>query len=215
VSGLGNSLTPTARTAGTKGKTTMTTPTQALTTNRPAGAQEGRPMTPEVTSTEPTPTTTTEPRAALKAEQAALQRAFDENPFPTLATIDDLKRQKLRIRDALYQLERQCHPAAVSWRAQDQLICPGGQGLDRSIAGPSAAIQGRASAPAPQGAAPPQPRRNRPHRGRPPRSPPVAREWGKEVSRSRAQRALPWRSVSHHRQPARAMPCGTGPWHCR
>ena len=108
------------------GVPTMTTPADAVTTNRPAGAQEGRPMTPEVTSTETTTPQSPQDRiAALKAEQAALQRALDEDPFPTLGAVRELKRQKLRIRDALYQLERQCHPAAVSWRGSGSVNMSG------------------------------------------------------------------------------------------
>lgn len=61
----------------------------------------------------------------LKAEQAALERAFAEDPFPTLDTIDNLKRQKLRIRDELYQLERQRHPAALGWRGSGSVNMTG------------------------------------------------------------------------------------------
>ena len=47
---------------------------------------------------------------ALKLQHAALEREIsDENarPLPNHDTIADLKRQKLRIKDELYQLERQ------------------------------------------------------------------------------------------------------------
>jgi hypothetical protein len=47
---------------------------------------------------------------ALRAEHAALERAIDEengHPFPNQETISDLKRRKLRIKDELFQLERQ------------------------------------------------------------------------------------------------------------
>jgi hypothetical protein len=47
---------------------------------------------------------------ALRARHAALERAIDEessHPFPNQETISDLKRQKLRIKDELAQLERQ------------------------------------------------------------------------------------------------------------
>jgi hypothetical protein len=47
---------------------------------------------------------------ALRAEHAALERAIDEEhqrPFPNQQTLADLKRQKLRIKDQLFQLERQ------------------------------------------------------------------------------------------------------------
>jgi len=46
---------------------------------------------------------------ALKQQHAALERAIDEEnarPHPDDDTIADLKRQKLRIKDQLYQLER-------------------------------------------------------------------------------------------------------------
>jgi hypothetical protein len=46
---------------------------------------------------------------ALKARHAALERALDEEnsrPLPSQDTISDLKRQKLRIKDELYQLEK-------------------------------------------------------------------------------------------------------------
>lgn len=47
--------------------------------------------------------------AALKERHAALERAIDEEnrrPLPNDDLITDLKRQKLRIKDQLYQLER-------------------------------------------------------------------------------------------------------------
>lgn len=47
---------------------------------------------------------------ALRARHAALERAIDEenrHPFPNQEAISDLKRQKLRIKDELFQLERQ------------------------------------------------------------------------------------------------------------
>lgn len=47
--------------------------------------------------------------AALKEKHAALERAIDEEnrrPLPNDDLITDLKRQKLRIKDELYQLER-------------------------------------------------------------------------------------------------------------
>ena len=46
---------------------------------------------------------------ALKEKHAALERAIDEEnrrPLPNDEVISDLKRQKLRIKDELYQLER-------------------------------------------------------------------------------------------------------------
>ncbi|HEU0154810.1 MAG TPA: YdcH family protein [Stellaceae bacterium] len=46
---------------------------------------------------------------ALKEKHAALERAIDEenrHPLPNQDTISDLKRQKLRIKDELFQLER-------------------------------------------------------------------------------------------------------------
>jgi hypothetical protein len=46
---------------------------------------------------------------ALKEKHAALERAIDEEnsrPLPNDEMISDLKRQKLRIKDELYQLER-------------------------------------------------------------------------------------------------------------
>ncbi len=45
----------------------------------------------------------------LKQQHAALERAIDEEntrPLPNHDAIADLKRQKLRIKDELYQLER-------------------------------------------------------------------------------------------------------------
>ena len=47
---------------------------------------------------------------ALKAKHASLERAIDEEshrPLPNREAIVDLKRQKLRIKDELFQLERQ------------------------------------------------------------------------------------------------------------
>lgn len=47
--------------------------------------------------------------AALREQHAALERAIDEEnrrPLPNDEVISDLKRQKLRIKDELYQLER-------------------------------------------------------------------------------------------------------------
>ena len=47
---------------------------------------------------------------ALKEKHALLERAIDEEshrPLPDQAAIHDLKRQKLRIKDEIYQLERQ------------------------------------------------------------------------------------------------------------
>jgi hypothetical protein len=46
---------------------------------------------------------------ALREKHAALERAIDEEnsrPLPNDDTISDLKRQKLRIKDEIYQLER-------------------------------------------------------------------------------------------------------------
>ena len=46
---------------------------------------------------------------ALKAKHAELERAIDEEnrrPLPDRATVSDLKRQKLRIKDEIFQLER-------------------------------------------------------------------------------------------------------------
>jgi hypothetical protein len=47
---------------------------------------------------------------ALKEQHASLERAIDEEthrPLPDQAAIYDLKRQKLRIKDQIVQLERQ------------------------------------------------------------------------------------------------------------
>ncbi len=47
---------------------------------------------------------------ALKEKHASLERAIDEEthrPSPNQDTITDLKRQKLRIKDEIFQLERQ------------------------------------------------------------------------------------------------------------
>ncbi|HTZ36649.1 MAG TPA: YdcH family protein [Stellaceae bacterium] len=47
---------------------------------------------------------------ALKEKHASLERAIDEEsrrPLPDQAAIYDLKRQKLRIKDEIFQLERQ------------------------------------------------------------------------------------------------------------
>jgi hypothetical protein len=47
--------------------------------------------------------------AALRRRHADLERAIDEessHPFPNQDAISDLKRQKLRIKDELFQLER-------------------------------------------------------------------------------------------------------------
>lgn len=46
---------------------------------------------------------------ALKEQHAALERAIDEEnrrPMPNQDAISGLKRQKLRIKDELFQLER-------------------------------------------------------------------------------------------------------------
>ena len=46
---------------------------------------------------------------ALKAKHAELERAIDEEnrrPLPNADAISDLKRQKLRIKDEIFQLER-------------------------------------------------------------------------------------------------------------
>jgi hypothetical protein len=46
---------------------------------------------------------------ALKQKHALLERAIDEEnarPLPNRDAISDLKRQKLRIKDELFQLER-------------------------------------------------------------------------------------------------------------
>lgn len=45
----------------------------------------------------------------LRQRHVALERAIDEensHPFPNQDAISDLKRQKLRIKDELFQLER-------------------------------------------------------------------------------------------------------------
>jgi hypothetical protein len=47
---------------------------------------------------------------ALKEKHASLERAIDEEthrPLPDQSAIHDLKRQKLRIKDEIVQLERQ------------------------------------------------------------------------------------------------------------
>ena len=47
---------------------------------------------------------------ALREKHASLERAIDEEirrPFPNQDAITDLKRQKLRIKDEIFQLERQ------------------------------------------------------------------------------------------------------------
>lgn len=46
---------------------------------------------------------------ALKEQHAALDRAIEEEnrrPLPNQDAVHDLKRQKLRIKDEIYQLER-------------------------------------------------------------------------------------------------------------
>ena len=46
---------------------------------------------------------------ALRAKHAELERAIDEEnrrPLPNREAISDLKRQKLRIKDQIFQLER-------------------------------------------------------------------------------------------------------------
>jgi hypothetical protein len=46
---------------------------------------------------------------ALREQHAALERAIDEensHPFPNQDVISDLKRQKLRIKDEIFQLGR-------------------------------------------------------------------------------------------------------------
>ncbi|MGH7039161.1 MAG: YdcH family protein [Stellaceae bacterium] len=46
---------------------------------------------------------------ALKEQHAALDRALEEEnrrPLPNQDAVHDLKRQKLRIKDEIYQLER-------------------------------------------------------------------------------------------------------------
>jgi hypothetical protein len=47
---------------------------------------------------------------ALREKHALLERAIDEEihrPLPNQETVHDLKRQKLRIKDEIFQLERQ------------------------------------------------------------------------------------------------------------
>ena len=47
---------------------------------------------------------------ALREKHALLERAIDDEihrPLPNQETIHDLKRQKLRIKDEIFQLERQ------------------------------------------------------------------------------------------------------------
>jgi hypothetical protein len=47
---------------------------------------------------------------ALREKHASLERAIDEEvhrPFPNQDAITDLKRQKLRIKDEIFQLERE------------------------------------------------------------------------------------------------------------
>jgi hypothetical protein len=47
---------------------------------------------------------------ALREKHALLERALDEEnhrPLPNQDTVHDLKRQKLRIKDEIFQLERQ------------------------------------------------------------------------------------------------------------
>jgi len=47
---------------------------------------------------------------ALKEKHALLERAIDEEshrPLPDQAAIQDLKRQKLHIKDEIFELERQ------------------------------------------------------------------------------------------------------------
>lgn len=47
---------------------------------------------------------------ALREKHALLDRAIDEEmhrPLPNQETVHDLKRQKLRIKDEIYQLEKQ------------------------------------------------------------------------------------------------------------
>ncbi|HWD57497.1 MAG TPA: YdcH family protein [Stellaceae bacterium] len=47
---------------------------------------------------------------ALKEKHATLERAIDDEahrPLPDQAAIHDLKRQKLRIKDEIFQLEKQ------------------------------------------------------------------------------------------------------------
>jgi hypothetical protein len=52
---------------------------------------------------------------ALKEKHASLERALDEEvhrPLPNQDTVHDLKRQKLRIKDEIFQLERQYAPGS-------------------------------------------------------------------------------------------------------
>lgn len=47
---------------------------------------------------------------ALREKHASLERALDEEvhrPLPNQDAVHDLKRQKLRIKDEIYQLEKQ------------------------------------------------------------------------------------------------------------
>jgi hypothetical protein len=47
---------------------------------------------------------------ALREKHASLERALDEEvhrPLPNQDTVHDLKRQKLRIKDEIFQLEKQ------------------------------------------------------------------------------------------------------------
>ncbi len=47
---------------------------------------------------------------ALREKHASLERALDEEihrPLPNQEAVHDLKRQKLRIKDEIYQLEKQ------------------------------------------------------------------------------------------------------------
>ena len=47
---------------------------------------------------------------ALKEKHASLERALDEEihrPLPNQDAVHDLKRQKLRIKDEIFQLEKQ------------------------------------------------------------------------------------------------------------
>jgi hypothetical protein len=47
---------------------------------------------------------------ALKEKHASLERALDDEthrPLPDQAALHDLKRQKLKIKDEIHQLERQ------------------------------------------------------------------------------------------------------------
>jgi len=82
-------------------------------------------MTPVVSTSTTTPQSPQDRIEALKEKYAALERALDEDPFPTLGAVHDLKRQKVRIRDEIYQLERQCHPVAVPWRGSGSVNMSG------------------------------------------------------------------------------------------